>query len=368
MTSTSRLPIRIASRTRTAGFTLVELIGVLCVVAILITLGATASIGRFRRTARSVESSSMEHMVDAVRDYVVRTRTIPSASDLPSAIANELASPLNRVLNTAPGYARAFLVDPALEIGPSSLAASARKLPFTQTSAGTVEPRNARILIVSSILQPLPDLSSLDAAAFDSLWNTTEKTVPANWTAWGGNAEDLRLQRIDLASLFHRVALGNIDSSNLGIISIDAFTNQLTLAQNAKSEAWYLSSTPLNLHLADGTLMGRELLKEDTSYIFENGQWVRYILYGIRPPLSNFGNILELFRNSPVPPNAANGATPQTVVEEIYTYLRAYSDWATDPTGAFQTGGPDPANYWPSYRRLVDSQARLESFLGNLCR
>ncbi len=355
-------------RLGSAGFSIVELMGVLTVFAILAAIGASSTIGRFKRTARTVETSSMENIGEALRDYSLRTRTIPAQSGWPAALATELGAPVNRIQSTAAGYARAFIVDPNLQIGPATLAASARKLPFVQTAGGTVEPLNARALIVSSIVAPLPDLTNVNATVFASLWGTPDQTVPAGWTNWSGTGEDLRIQRIDLAPLFRRVVLGNLDPINPAVFSIDSFTNLVTLAVGAKTEVWYLDTTPLNLHLSDGTLQGQELLKEDTSYIFENGRWVRYILYGIRPPLSNFGNILEDFRASPVPPSAASGATPQIVVDELYTFLRAYSDWATDPAGSFVTGGPGTQDYYPSYRRVLDSQARLDAFLSNLCR
>lgn len=355
------------ARTRTKGFTLIELVAVLTVMAVMLTMLATSLMGRLQEATRESDTISISTMTEALRTRILRSQVIPSVTDMPHAIAEELSLPAGRVQNSLAGYSRVFLIDPTLEIGaPTSLV---RTLPYHQSVYGSVEPLNPRFIVLSSLGGAIPLSNSVSTATFTSLWENASGTLPAGWTGWKSSSEDLALGRLDFRGLFHRVVFNNLDPANAATYSIGATTNSLTLEVGQRFETWFLSATAINLHFADLNLQAREFLEADTSYVFENGRWSRDITYGIQPPLGPFGQLVDNFLQSQAPEGAQFGATPQAVIEELFSYLYTYGFWASGQPPdilPFETGGSSSEQQIPAFRNLKDCQARLDSYAGNL--
>src|ERR1041385_64139 len=72
------------------GMTLIELIGVLAVLAILAAILVPALIRQADKTAGDQESASLKSFSDAFQSSVQRNRYIPSATDWASNVAIEL--------------------------------------------------------------------------------------------------------------------------------------------------------------------------------------------------------------------------------------------------------------------------------------
>lgn len=414
---------------RRTGFTFIELIGVLGIVTVLVAVVTLNVINQMKRAAREAEAKSMETMRDALRAHILRTKTIPAPSAWPQAIAAELGVPVSRVLNTRVGFARYFQDDPNLAIGSPTNAT--RSLPFSQGVTGSVEPLNPRLLLVSSLATNLPFIPN-QTTAFNEVWDTPENTIPASWTAWRVPPEDLRIVRLDLRGLFRRIVFNNLDPNNDAPYAIESGFSATPLASTSgrrphrpgfdedelpvgaamlfdpsallafapppprpppppppppaptgpvleirklapgqRFEAWYLETTPVQLRFADESLQAREFVRDDVSYVFENGRWSRYLNYGPRPPLSGFGLLAEEFRESSPPAGADFGATPQAVMEEMFTYLYTYGIWATGNPPAvqpFDPGGGAPTSLVPSHQVLLDAKDRLGAISGNLIR
>jgi prepilin-type N-terminal cleavage/methylation domain-containing protein len=348
------------------GFTMVELIGVIAIAAILASMVSLNVVSHMKNAARQTEASNIETLRDALRDYILRTRQIPAATNWPAAIADEMGVPLSHVLQTRLGYARVFRDDPILEIGAAT--SVVRKLPYFQGMTGSVEPVSPRALLISTLGAPLPSLSQ-QSNVFNELWATTARSVPASWSAWKASGEDLWIERMDLGGLFHRVVLNNVDPDRAAPYGVNGAIGVRTIASGQRFEAWYLETTAMKLYLADGSLQAEEFVREDVSYIFENGRWNRYTNYGPRPPLAGFGLLAEEFRLSPVPPGNKFGASPQAVIDEVFTYLFTYGIWATGQPPdipPFDPGGSNSERQVPSYRVTLDAQARLDSISYNL--
>lgn len=350
-----------------AGFTLIEFVAVLAILSIGAAFVASSMVGRLKRATRQSDAISITTMTDAVRTRVLRTQVIPSAAEIPQTIADELSLPLSRVQASLAGFQRVFLSDPSLQIG--SPTGTVFSLPYQQSVRGSIQPASARILMISSLASPIPVSAPASLATFTSLWSHAAGTIPSSWTSWRGDAEDLRMGRLDLRGLFHRVVFNNLDPINAATYSLGATTNSLTLAVGQRLEAYLLTDSALNLHLADSSVQAREFLRADTSYIFENGRWSRDITYGAGPPLGTFGQLVANFLDSEPAESARFGASPQAVIEEFFTYLYTYGMWAAGKPPdflPFETGGSTSEQQIPQFRSLKDSQARLDSFAGNL--
>jgi type II secretory pathway pseudopilin PulG len=350
-----------------SAFTLIEFIGVLAILAIVAGVFATSLVGRFKRASRESDGTSVSTMTEALRTRILRTQFIPALNDIPQAIAEELSVPVSKVQASLAGFPRVFLIDPALQLG--SPTGGTRTLPFLQTVRGSIEPVSPRFMFISSLASALPVTNPVSSSTFTSLWGNAAGTIPSGWTTWKGESDDLRFGRIDFRSLFHRVVFNNLDPANLATYSISSPTNSLSIPVGQRFHTFFLATSALNLHFADGAVQTREFIRADTSFIFENGRWSRDITYGSQPPLGEFGQLVENFLQSEIPDDAKFGATPQAVVEEFFTYMYTYGVWASGaaPNAApFETGGSTSEQQIPQYRVLKDCQSRIKSFCKNL--
>jgi type II secretory pathway pseudopilin PulG len=169
-----------AGQTGGSGFTLIECIGVVTVVALVAAMLVPNVIRRLDQNARTRDAADLSAMVVALKDYVAKTKTVPS--NLAGAISTNLALPLTLVSKTPRKTDRSFLIDPSFSISGG--------LPYKQTTAGTAKPSSARMMILSSLESNAP------TGNFDTWWNTAD-------------TDALRIKRINLEPMFHQLLLVN---------------------------------------------------------------------------------------------------------------------------------------------------------------
>src|SRR5438874_798809 len=171
------------------GFTLIEMIAVLSVIAILVAAIVPSVIRRMDRGAWTRETADLNSIADALTQSILRTKIVPGTNTWATAIATQMSLPVSAITTNPRRFARAFLIDTNLSIGAG--------LPYTQTTNGTAKPANARMIIVSSLARALPIASGVPPAAdFSNIWNAAENTVPAGspFAGWQGTGEDLRIK------------------------------------------------------------------------------------------------------------------------------------------------------------------------------
>ncbi len=348
---------RFSPASRTGGFSLIEIIGVLAIIAVLVGVVGTSIMGRLKRAAREAEAISMTSIADGIRAHVRTTRGVPVVDDWPRFLANEMGLAPDRVQRTSAGYARMFVVDPAILL----TASGEQQLPYAQSLGISNAPAHARILIISSLGGPLPSVSLSDSQ-FETVWTTTDGSIPSPLAAYGASAEELRIQRIDLSDLFYRVILSNFDSANRAWFAVNGVSGWGAPSRGPFYERWIIAGTPFDLHFSDNSLQARDLLRSDLSYVFEHGQWTRYLAYGRQSEqAAPFASAVTGFLAS----GAAPGNTsidPASVVQEMYLYLSTYATWSSGSANfdAFASGTSNaPA---PVLRTLQDSQQRLDDF------
>src|SRR5438128_2222397 len=95
---------------RHSGWTLIETIAVLAVIAILAAVIAPTIIRRVDRAAWTKETADLNSIADALTQSIIRTKTIPNYTDWPAAIASQASLPVSAVNINARRNARAFLV------------------------------------------------------------------------------------------------------------------------------------------------------------------------------------------------------------------------------------------------------------------
>lgn len=188
---------------KNAGFTLLEMIGVLAIMSILAATIAPNVIHSIDRAAVRAETENLSTLASYLKLYTKENGSLPTPSNWSSALLNYADAGLADIETNKRGRDRAYFVDPASSPAP-------------------------RVMILSSMRNDLALPSSLSTSArFDDLWNTADGDIPptstwSGWSAWNAvdSASDyLVIQRINLTPLYQTdlktwsVALNNPDVS-----------------------------------------------------------------------------------------------------------------------------------------------------------
>ena len=260
------------------GFSLIEMIGVLAVIAVTAAMILPALIRQTDATVATQESTLLQSFATALQNNVQRNGYIPTSTNWVSVVATELGMTSNSVALNVRNQPRILLVDTN---GFGSMA-----LPYMQTNRGTpnvfTNSTPPRYLILSSLGAALPVLVGTNGMAsssdFNALWNTASGTIPTNstpWTSpkWPGNASDLNIQRLDLAYSFAHLILSNNDPTNAPY-SIDGSPVANVTSTNTLN-AFFLITTPFNLYLSNTNMEASQILLRDSSWVFSGGGWRR---------------------------------------------------------------------------------------------
>ena len=242
-----RPALRAAKPDSRRGFSLIEFIGVLAVIAVLAAALVPAVIKRVDFTAWSSETASLAAMADALKLYIVRSNAIPDQTQWSTAIGSQLGLSPNEITTTPRNYSRAFLIDTSGWLGTAPFSSGY----WTQSPIGTTFTSGARLMIVSTVAgPPLPVTSGKPGyAAFTNIWNTPLRASPWPTTTWNGRGEDL-VTRINLDPMFCRVILNPIDMNHFGSFAIEnnGTVSSINAVTSVPSDSWYLQGTVLRLY------------------------------------------------------------------------------------------------------------------------
>jgi prepilin-type N-terminal cleavage/methylation domain-containing protein len=359
-------------RQRTAsarGFSLIEFIGVLTILALIAAAAGPTLIKRVDYAAKTAEKDVLTSLTNALVTGCLANNVIPAAANMPATIAQALNSNSSQVLTNARGFARLFISDPNLSI-------SGAGLPYTQGAAGaSTLPSNARAVVISTIAKALPAIAP-NAAQFAEIWNAPADTIPGVLSSWGGRGEDLQIERVNFLPMFCKVLLKNVDSGTNAVPNRAHYQLQdygiVYVQPGQQFSAYYLDGTLLTLYRSGGTTTDgdtREIVHSDISFLYQNHKWSRR-LSGSDDVVGGFGELASDFLKPPAPIDPKFAATQQAVLNLLYSFLWNYDNWAYGDTNAvpivlpYETGS-GVANY-PSYSLLKESQVNLINFTGNL--
>lgn len=339
---------------RRAGFTLLEMVGVLAVTMILASMVFTASLKQLSLLNSQQESTNLLSYANALQNGILRNRYVPGPADWAAVVATELGASPTAVATNACGQPRLLLVDPQLQIGRAG-----GGLPYAQTNFLTgsvvtnggvlVPPVSPRLVLVSSLGPALPSLSASD---FNVLWTNADGTLPpgAAWTGWRGSGSDLCAQRINLAPLFVRLTLGNCFATNL--LAIDSLT--LTNVPGGLVDGYFLQGTVVTLGV--GARVDTKLVAaaDTPSLLFQAPPVLTTNAPGITA--SAMGLTAAWFASSPANGYSGVTYTPSAVMSSVTNYMGAYVKWANN---GFQSSGG-------AYGAVVSANSLMQTALQNL--
>src|SRR5947209_7865556 len=108
-------------------FTLIELIGVLAILAIIAALLFPLVIKRVDRAAWTKEVTDLGAISNALTLQIIRSKNIPNQTTWAQAVGKWVSRPVSLITTTPRGFTRSFLIDPNLSLPGFSLA-------YTQTN------------------------------------------------------------------------------------------------------------------------------------------------------------------------------------------------------------------------------------------
>jgi len=167
-----------------AGFSLIEVIGVLAIMAIMASVIVPSAIKSIQQAAITAEQQTLGNLGTELTLYLRDQGSVPTAANWTTALAAYAnLSPANLATNSR-NVARVYIADPATT--PSQ-----------------------RVLLLSSMRKnlALPTAANIGTAAkFQQIWQTTDGAVPpasswAGWGAWGTVANSggyLIIERVNL--------------------------------------------------------------------------------------------------------------------------------------------------------------------------
>jgi len=345
---------------RRSGFTLIEMIAVLAIIAILAALIIPKMIKQIDRAAWERETGDLSGISNAMVMSILRNKTIPAASGWAAGAASQMPVPASGITTTPRGISRYFLAD-------SNLAINGLGLPYTQTTNGAVtRPSTNRLMIVSTIATRLV-AGDLAPANFNNIWDTPAGAKPSSW-GWSGNGDDLRIQRMNLAPLFHRLKLINTDWIMAGRFTIDGSSPALGVPTNAVGwDRYYFDGTVISLRDTNGVEQARHILTSDISFVFDVGVWRGQIQSGRVPTElgTDYGAAVNAFLSRLRSPGAFKGTAQDSVVMVLNLYMSAYTSWANDDP-CFTTWGAASLNQVPFGALLQQANGSITSTLADV--
>ena len=247
----------------TDGFTLIEMIGVMAIMAILAATMAPALIRDIDRAMGEAEQENLESLASDIQTYIQDTKIIPSASTWTTAIASVSSRPNNKITQNDRFHNRVYYVDPRF-----FTATDTPFIQYSQTNGLTTQPVSPRIILASNLKGSLPGAIN-SSSDFNAVWNQTLGAPVVE-------GPDVKIKRINLQSHFLRILLSNENTaSNPGYRLENGATNSIS---SLSSELFILSGTKVNLYQAPFTtnVLQTTFISTDSrsfSYRFNGSIW-----------------------------------------------------------------------------------------------
>lgn len=174
------------------GFTLLEMIGVMAVLAILAAALAPNVVQMVDEGYYQAERKSLRTLADGLEQYIASSKQIPAGSAWHTAVADMVALPLSRVEQNDKRYRRQVYFDPRF------LTTTDRTWNgYTQTTGLSSPPNSPRIMLVSNLRGEVrANLNS--HTAFEAVWQQADGAILQE-------SREVLIQRVNLAPMFVKI-------------------------------------------------------------------------------------------------------------------------------------------------------------------
>lgn len=237
-------------KSKSSGFTLIEMIGVMAIIAILAAITVPNMLSRIDNISGGEDAKVLASVAIDLQDYIIRNKRIPAPVSMAVVLSTASQTPITALLQNQKRRAIGYYIDPAFSADPgiaanagaiASAVPGAAPLQFSYiqpASPPTLQPPVPRIMIISDMRTPLIPAGltlgsanglplTLTQAEFDAVWNQT--VVKTALTAAGSVLpndresnitndpdEGMNIERISLGYLFHRLMITNLHNGGNG--------------------------------------------------------------------------------------------------------------------------------------------------------
>jgi prepilin-type N-terminal cleavage/methylation domain-containing protein len=252
-----------ASRlTSSQGFTLVELIGVLAILAILASFITPNVVNQLRSARRDAEDKQLANISQGIELYLRQTRSFPA--NLAVLSPDYVPTSSGQLTNNANGFLRYYFVQPNIS-GYTNVAGS------DPTALA-----DSRFLLITDLTQNANPTIITDAE-FETWWDTDETGIP-----------DLKIHRGHVGHLFQLLSL-SADGTG-GSYTVDGTATNSGGGTLAAHIRYHITGTTVALDEADtfGTAETQFMMTAEAGYQFDpdcpsGSQW-RVISSGCYAP------------------------------------------------------------------------------------
>lgn len=181
-----------------SGFTLMELIAVMAVMAILAGSLAPSIFDQIKRAKADAEEQNLVELISSLKLSIIDTKTIPT-SEINSWVSSiALSSSINRkdIEYNSFGYRRRLVFDPRFLTNSDSIFPG-----LTQNQGLENAPVSPRVMLISDLTQNVSSISN-SSTVFDDIW---EQNSDANII----ESSNVKIVRLSLNDRFHRIILTN---------------------------------------------------------------------------------------------------------------------------------------------------------------
>ena len=189
------------SRSGQQGFTIMELIGAMAIIAILAAVLAPSVTDGIDRAYAAQEEGNVRTLMDALEQHVLQNKQIPreTVADWTTAIAAYADLARDDVEFNPRGYRRRLYIDPQF------FSSSEAVFPgYAQTAGLSSRPFSARLMLVSDLTRNAPN-PPRTAAEFGAIWDQTNVAAVVE-------GSKVKIERLNLSGHFHRLLLTNSHS------------------------------------------------------------------------------------------------------------------------------------------------------------
>lgn len=182
----------------TKGFTLMELIGVMAIMALLAATVAPSLVKTVDRAYGDAESVNIKQLADALQQAIIETKRIPTqtTSDWVNTLSAYISLSKNQIEFNGRNFRRRIYIDPMFFTSTNT------NFPgYVQSTGLTTAPVSPRIMIISDLARHAPAAPNTNAA-FTQIWDQTSGATVIE-------GDKVKIQRLHLAPLFHRLLLTN---------------------------------------------------------------------------------------------------------------------------------------------------------------
>jgi prepilin-type N-terminal cleavage/methylation domain-containing protein len=192
---------------RNKGFSLLEMIGVMAVMAIFAGALAPSVFQVIEEGYQGAEQQSLRSIGESLERYVRSSKSIPSlaAADWASAVADYASLAPQRVLTNEKQFARRLYADPQFFTTTNQAFTG-----YIQTQGLANAPNSPRLMVVSSLAGNITaNLNTHER--FTDVWEQTADALIVE-------TKEVMIERVNLAPLFVRMVLNNANSAQTGYV------------------------------------------------------------------------------------------------------------------------------------------------------